>query len=267
MLNRLLIKACLIGALLSDCRGIARERPGDCDPSLPQVNTPLGYHDRGDRCEGVYVKEVSSTTLTVRSLTDGFESYDLKSAEPLVVEWARPPGKANVRLRAQSLRRRVYYRMDAVEPPEKTAFKWSPDVLASVNIPSGELGVLAITKFTWDKLERDVYLPVRVQQSRKAVRTGAYKLVLVPGVELTEVFVTLAAAGADGQPKTFLKEGEKLGYGYYPAERALEIPIVGLKRSGVYYMQIGATMRGGGTSTIELWFYADSGGTSEPGGK
>jgi hypothetical protein len=267
MLNRRLKKACLIGALLSACLGIAHARQGDCDASLPQVNTPLGYRDRGDRCEGVYVKEVSSTPLTVRSFTDGSASYDLNSSEPLDVEWARPPGKATVRLRAQSLRRRVYYRMDAVEPPEKTLFKWSPDVLASVNIPSGELGMLAITKYTWDKLEREVYLPVRVQQSRKAARTGAYKLVVVPGVELTEVLVTLAAAGADGQVKTFLKDGEKLGYGYYPAERAVEIPIVGLKGSGVYYMQIGATMRGGGASTIDFWFYVDSGGTSGPGAR
>jgi hypothetical protein len=267
MLNRRLNKVCLIGALLLACLGMAHASPGDCDPSLPQVSTPLGYRDRGDRCEGVYVKEVSSTTLTVGSFTEAFESYDLKSSEPLNVEWDRTPGKEKVRLRAQSLRRRVYYRMDAVELPEKTPFKWSPNVLASLNIPSGELGVVALTKYTWGKLERDVYLPVRVRQGGKAARTGAYKLVVVPGVELTEVFVTLAAAGAEGQVRTFLKDGEKLGYGYYPAERALEIPIVGLKASGVYYMQIGATMRGGGTSTIELWFYVDSGGTSQRGAK
>jgi hypothetical protein len=267
MLNRRFNKACLIGALLSASLGVAHASPGDCDPSLPQVNTPLGYRDRGDRCEGVYVKEVSSTTLTVGSFTEAFESYDLKSSQPLDVEWDRAPGKANVRLRAQSLQRRVYYQMDVVEPPEKTAFKWAPNVLASVNIPSGELGVVALTKYTWGKLERGVYLPVRVRQSGNAVRSGAYKLVVVPGVELTEVFVTLAATGADGQPATFLKDGEQLGYGYYPAERALEIPIAGLKGSGVYYMQIGATMRGGGTSTIELWFYADTGGASERGAK
>lgn len=267
MLNRRLQEACLFGSLLSACLGIAQAAPGDCDPSLPQVNTPLGYRDRGDRCEGVYVKEVSSTALKVGSFTEVFEPYDLKSSEPLHVEWDWPPGKANVRLRAQSLQRRVYYQMDAVEPPGKTPFNWPPNVLASVNIPSGELGMVALTKYSWGKIERDVYLPVRVRQAGKAAKTGAYKLVVVPGVELTEVFVTLAAAGADGQPKAFLKDGEKLGYGYYPADRALEIPISGLKSPGVYYMQIGATMRGGGTSTIALWFYADAGGASEQGAK
>ncbi len=136
-----------------------------------------------------------------------------------------------------------------------------------MNIPNGDLGLVALSKVSWGKLERDVYLPLRVRQSAKPSRTGSYKFVVIPGVELSEVFLTLAAQGADGQPKTFLKESEKLGYGYYPAERGLEIPIAGLKQAGFYYLQIGATLRGGGTSTIELWFYADAGRPSEPAGK
>jgi hypothetical protein len=267
MLNRRLQRAYLIGSLLLACLGPAQAAPADCDPSLTQVNTPLGYRDRGDRCEGVYVKEVSSTALAVESFTQVFEPYDLKNTEPLHVEWDQPPGKASIRLRAQSLRRRLYYRMDAVEPPEKTSFNWPPSLLASLNIPTGDLGLVALSKYSWGKLERDVYLPLRVWQTGRAAKTGTCKLIIVPGVELTEVFVTLEAVGADGQPKAFLRENEKLGYGYYPAERSLEIPINGLKGAGVYHLQIGATLRGGGTSTIELWFYADTGRALEPGGK
>jgi hypothetical protein len=257
----------LIGSLLLACLGSAPAIAADCDPSLPQVNTPLGYRDRGDRCEGVYIKEVSSTALTVASFTEVFEPYDLKSSEPLHVEWDRPPGKSNIHLRAQSLRRRLYYRMDAVEPPEKTPFNWPLNVLASVNIPHGDLGLVGLTNYSWGKLERDVYLPLRISQAGKPSKTGSYKLVVVPGVELTEVFVTLAAAGADGQPKSFLKASEKLGYGYYPAERGLDISITQPNSPGFYYMQLGATLRGGGTSTIELWFYADAGRASAPGTK
>jgi hypothetical protein len=262
MVNWRLNKTCLIASLLSVCLGSAVA--ADCDPSLPQVNTPLGYRDRGDRCEGVYIKEVSSTALTVGSFTEVFEQYDLKSSEPLHVEWDRPPGTSNVHLRAQSLRRRLYYRMDAVEPPEKIPFNWPLNLLASLNIPNADLGIVGLTKYSWGKLERDVYLPLRVSQAGKPSKTGTYKLVVVPGVELTEVFVTLAAAGADGQPKSFLKNSEKLGYGYYPAERGLDIPIAQLNSPGFYYVQLGATLRGGGTSTIELWFYADAVRASAP---
>jgi hypothetical protein len=76
MLHGRLMKAGFVAALLSACFGNAQVRPAECDASLPQVNTPLGYRNRGDRCEGVYVKEVSSTPLTIRSFTDGSASYE-----------------------------------------------------------------------------------------------------------------------------------------------------------------------------------------------
>ncbi len=114
MLNRRLEIA--YSTLLSlACLGPAHAAAADCDPSLTQVKTAFGYRDRGDRCEGVYIKEVSSTALTVASFTEVFEPYDLQSSEPLHLAWDRPPGNASVRLRAQSLRRRLYYRMDAVQ--------------------------------------------------------------------------------------------------------------------------------------------------------
>src|SRR5262249_51163059 len=108
-------------------------------------------------------------------------------------------------------------------------------------------------------------IPLRISQEAKAIRSGGYKLLLLPGVELTEIFISLASTGASGRPKTFIRDGEALGYGYYPAERGLEIPISGLKEPGIYYMEIGAKLRSGGTSTVELWFYHPhpSGGGAE----
>lgn len=54
---------------------------------------------------------------------------------------------------------------------------------------------------------------------------------------------------------SFLRDGEALEYGYYPAERDITIPITGLEIPGVYYLEIGATLKGGGVTTVELWFY------------
>jgi hypothetical protein len=72
---------------------------------------------------------------------------------------------------------------------------------------------------------------------------------------LIEVFVSLAAIGVDGRPVSFLRDGEALEYGYYPAERDITIPITGLEIPGVYYLEIGAPLKGGGVTTVELWFY------------
>ena len=85
-----------------------------CDPNLSApADHPYGYRVRGNRCEGVYIREVSNTTLHIASLTESFEDYDLSSGKDLLVEWTAP-AKANVRLRTHSLRHKLYYRMDAV---------------------------------------------------------------------------------------------------------------------------------------------------------
>ena len=37
-----------------------------------------------------------------------------------------------------------------------------------------------------------------------------------------------------------------LGYGFYPAERAVSIPLPALPEAGLYRIHLGATLRGGG---------------------
>ncbi len=230
-----------------------------CDASLTQLtNNPLGYRDRGDRCEGIYIEKVGSTTLLVASLTEYFEEYKIGSGKALDIEWDKPPGNGNVSVRAQALKRHLYYRMDTAQASGRASYHWPTDILASLNIIKNDLGVVALTRYSVGQRERDVYLPLRIHQAGQvgqAARTGSYKLILLPGVELEEVFVSLASIGADGRPKKFFKDGEKLGYGYYPAERGIEIPITGLKETGTYYLEIGARLRSGGASTIELWLY------------
>jgi hypothetical protein len=145
--------------------------------------------------------------------------------------------------------------MDTVLPPGSTSYVWSSGVLSSLNVARNDLGIVGLTQYSVGQRDLDVYIPLRVSKEGKTIRTGRYNLVLLPGVELAEIFISLASTRSDGQPEKFIKDGEKLGYGYYPAERAIEIPISGLTRAGLYYLEIGATLRSGGVSTVELWFY------------
>lgn len=227
-----------------------------CDPSLiKNTDSPLSYRNRGDRCEGLYIKEVGSTTLLVTSLTESFERYNISSAKPLQVEWDRPPGNDPVRIRAQGIRRRLHYRMDTSQPPGTVSFNWTSGILASLNILKEDIGVLASTRYVVGKEQQDVYLPLRIKQEGNYNHSAIYQLTLLPGVELTEVYISLALVGTDGRLMPGIKNGEKLNYGYYPAERSIEIPISGLKAKGTYYIEINANLRGGGSSTVELWFY------------
>lgn len=229
---------------------------GNCDPSLTKLSSgPLGYRDRGDRCEGVYIKEVGSTTLQVGSFTEFFEAYNLKSGKPLIIEWDKPPAASRVRLRAQGLKRRLYYRMDAYRPAGNLSYSWPTNILSPLNILKSDIGLTGTFPYDLGQVKREIYIPLRIRQEEKAVPRGDYNLVLLPGVELKEVFISLTLLGADGRPGSLIRDGGKLGYGYYPAERGIEIPISGLKDAGIYFLEIGAELRNGGLSTLELWFY------------
>ncbi len=226
-----------------------------CEPYLVTPSAhPFGYRMRGDRCEGIYVREVASATLLVASLTESFENYDLSLGKDLLVEWTTL-GDGSFRLRALGLKRRLYYRMDTVRPPSVTSYTWPSNILTALSIPRKNIGVIGWTQYTVGETKRNVYVPLRVSQQKDPMRRGTYQLVLLPGRELKEVFVSMATVGTDGHPKAFLRDGEALEYGYYPAERGIVIPISDVEAPGIYYLEIGAILRSGEATAVELWFY------------
>jgi hypothetical protein len=226
-----------------------------CDPLLPSSrDDPYGYRLREDRCEGIYIREVAGTTLLVASLIESLEDFNPAASQNLQLEWPAL-GDSSVRLRAQAFRHRLYYRMDSLRPAGNTSYTWSPNLLATFNLKKGELGVVARTQFKVGATNRDVYLPLRIRQQSKTSEGGNYQLVLLPGTELTEVYLNLAAVKSDGSLGNFLKKNQALGYGYYPAERKITITLPELKTRGIYYLGISATLSRGGSREERLWFY------------
>jgi len=241
-----------IGSVLGACA--ARGQGPPCDPRLVRpAADPYGYRLRGDRCEGIYVQEVAGAPLAIVSWTRSFAAYDLNSKQPLLLEWESAPDHGAVRLHAQSLRHRLYYQMDAVRPPGSKSYQWPLDLLAALAISKDELGVVGTRRISTGQTERDLYLPLRISQGGKLVPSGGYHLVVLPGVELKEVFITLAAVKENRE--AIVKNGDPMGYGYYPAERPIDVPVAAPREQGIYRLEIGATHKSGGASTAELWFY------------
>ena len=111
---------CLLGlGLLARSPGSSRVAPNvaiACDSLKTRVTDPLRYRQRGDRCEGVYSQDVStSSSLLVASLVESFEAIDDRSSLPLRVAWTPPDGEA-VALRAFSIKPGLFYRMETAKP-------------------------------------------------------------------------------------------------------------------------------------------------------
>jgi hypothetical protein len=224
-----------------------------CDPQLLQaVTNPYAYRPRGDRCEGIYVQQVAGASLTVASWTQSFADYDLASRQPLTLQWNQAPGAATVRLRANSLRRRLYYRMDAIASAGATSFTWPSELLVALGVASNDIGVTATARLKFGDIERDVHLPLRIAQGNPG-QASSYRLVVLPGAELSEVFVSLSLE-SNGRTSV-VQRAEPLRHGYYPAGRPIEVLIASLSARGFYHLEIGASTLSGGATTTDLWFY------------
>ncbi len=192
-------------SLLVVCSPAVTAQPQHCDPGLQQSSGALGYRLHEDRCEGLYVQEVGSADLLVLSFTEVFEEFDATSGRALQVQW-EAPGDGRVRLRAQGAGKQ-YYRMDTLRPPGATSFLWPSNVLAGLGLSRQEIGVVGWARTQVGGTERPVYLPLRISQDQPPAGTGEHRLMLVPGRELAELYVSLAAVGADGEPGQFLVGG------------------------------------------------------------
>ena len=220
-------------------------------PSGPRYQ--LGYRQRDDRCEGVYIRNVASGMLDIVSFTAHFADFDLQSATAVPLIWysASP---AAVHVRVVSLRDRLYYRMDTLRPESTDSYLWPTDILSALRLANNELGVLAWTTQQIGNDSRRVYLPVAVGRSAISP-TEPYQLLLLPERELREVFLTLAPLRSDGSMDTPLVNGQRIRSGYLPAGRPVPVDMPALPVSGLYYLELGARLREGGAATVEMWFY------------
>jgi hypothetical protein len=232
-----------------------------CDPDLKKpTDDPYGYQLRGtsrDRCEGIYNIGVAANPLLIASMTAWFEDFDPAAGTDLTIEW-RMPGDAGIHLRAYTLKHNVYYRMDSLRPAGRRSYDWQPGLLFALNLSKRDLGVVGWMSYPIGQRKRDLYLPLRIRQRASVGKFQGYQLLLLPGVELAEVFLSLAPLKPNGEPGGFSKNAQKLGYGYYPIEQPVPIIITEAKTPGVYYLKLSATLKRGGSTTTEIWFYHEN---------
>ena len=232
----------------------------ECDSLPVRVSDPLHYRQRGDRCEGLYGQDVSgSSELQLVSLVEHVERIDDTASAPVRIEWTAPEGEP-VALRASPLRAGLYYRMETARPITGTRYDWPSDVRKSLRIGSADIGLLGWTMTTLGGIRRELFVPLRVTQRRPSSSSSSYRLTLWPTVGLSEVYVTVAATGANGAPGRHLQRDEKLGYGYYPAARPIDVRLPALSERGVYFVRIAATRDGGGGATRTFLLYHAGGG-------
>lgn len=219
--------------------------PCDADILKLAVNEPSGYKSRGDRCEGLYHRQVStSTPLSLRSfMSDPPKAGAMPSS--LKVSWLLSSDR-QVELHAKALKARVYFQMNARAKSNDRVFDWPTDLLNAASLGLTDIGLTASYR---DKGE-NVYVPTRIANTQSAGDGATYRVALWPEQPLKEVFTSVTGRKADGtlvqvQPK------KELGRGFYPASRAIQFSIPIPQSSGRHELTISASFAAtGGVSLI-----------------
>ena len=215
-----------------------------CDSNLLQLAAPVnGYQPRGDRCEGVYARQVAGTTLFLSSFTETFEKYDLTADDPLIIRWAARED-SGIQLRAETIKAGRYYRMDTRAAPRDSLYRWPNRILSSERLARSDLGVLGWTRITLGGRRRIAYVPLAVTQKTAPTACGPLQVALSTETRLTEVLVSLSQIDTTGVETRVIKKDEALGRGFYPAGSPI---LISLKRAdlaapGLYSLKVSATL-------------------------
>jgi hypothetical protein len=244
----LLWRTCVIGGWLvvsaSALAAQAAPTKPACDSGLVQLAAPVnGYQARGDRCEGVYARQVAGTTMFLSSFTETFEKYDLDSDDPLVIHWTARPD-SGVQLRAETIKAGRYYRMDTRAAPRDSVYRWPNRILSSERLGKSDVGVLGWTRINLGGRRRVAYVPVAITQKGAASSCGPLQLAFSTETRLTEVLVSLSLLDSTGAVLRVIKNDSALNRGFYPAGSPV---LVSLRRSdlaapGLYSLKVSATL-------------------------
>ena len=245
---RLVLVALLAGA------STMHAQTDPCDAALKgKDDRANGYRQRNDRCEGIFIQEVSATgNLLVASLTATMEGFKPEGGKPLALEW-KAPGASKVNLRAYSLRPRLYYRMDTVQDGASARYQWPPAILATYALKPTEVGLVAWTAMSVGSQRLEpVYVPLAVRDTNNGAWPPTQRLVVVPPADLKEIYLTVSPIDARGAPGKPLRDGP-VGYGYYPAGGAVKITIDAFPSPGIYLVQLAAERKDGASVVSKFW--------------
>lgn len=234
-----------------------------CDPNLVRLAAPVnGYQPRGDRCEGLYARQVAGTTLFLSSFTQTFEKYDLKTDDPLLIRWTAPVD-SGLQLRAETIKAGRYYRMDTRAAPRDTMYRWPSRILSSERLARNDLGVLGWTRVTVGGQRRIAYVPLAVTQKGAPNPCGPLEVALSTETRLVEVLVSLTQIDSTGAEIRVIRRDEPLGRGFYPAGSPV---LISLKRAdvnapGLYSLKVAASLSPRGNFSRDYLLLIPAGST------
>lgn len=194
----------------------------ECDNDLiPTNNFPTQYRFRDNRCEGFYLKKVSSGTLNIVGLVKG--PFQFKSEENEVINiTSQIVNNQPVNVRAVGIPMRMFYRMDACIDPGKR-FQWPiKDIVYKSKLSSQAIGV-----FGWYMKGKEmIYVPVTTTSTPAPVSESKDILLYVrPSTRIRDLQWRFAEQNENGAYSRSTWRNPDMPKDVYPNDRAIQITL------------------------------------------
>jgi len=229
-----------------------------CDPGVrPVQDDPLGYRQRGERCEGVYWQpHATDSAIVVLSVVPASLRVSGPIPAELNLRWpATIPGATGgeVQLQATSLRRGLFYRMDALGNLPSGHFRWATDVVRDLGLGADEFAVQARTTVRLAGINWPAHLPVWI--NAPVSPTEQWMVRLVSASALYELAWECLRLDPSGMPGATVARGRLAGP--FRADEAVWMPVALPGFSGYCYLEVTgepvAAQRGGKPTALAVF--------------
>ena len=221
-----------------------------CDQLILQTvsrDDPLRYQlqPTGDRCEGRYVRldagdlDIHPVSLLRGNITFGPDG-------PITVAWGSGLGQSALHIQAISLTQRVHYQMDALVPAASGTWIWPSDLVKnSLKLSPSEVGLLASLLS-----DRGRFIPLNVGPGNHSATS--VHLLIVPGAQAKEIFVSILRLDASGQTKEVKRAKGPLLQGFYPGGEPVDVALPEINAAGQYAVLISADFKSSGHASVRF---------------
>ena len=208
---------------------IGNVRVAVCDSALLGLaqSTSNGYHERGDRCEGLHSQQVGENgSLRLVSLVRA-EATNITQLKTVHFAWPEVHN-GNVALRART-NRRPFYTMTTVQAGERGGYDWETTLSRANGLKPPAFGFLAWLGDQRVHESDRVYVPVQVTDSSVRAATDTYNAIIVPSAPLKNLYVHVGELHADRTFDQWVSPPQRVQRPSFPRDTPITISLPALK--------------------------------------
>jgi hypothetical protein len=232
-----------------------------CDDqiSIPKDH-PFAYKNRGDRCEGIYIKKISGYGGSIVSFLKIGKKVKSKNNNNVYLYWDIPKEPSIfkdkiVYIEAKSINQRIPYRMDT-QISSNNYYEWKTDIIEYYKLDFTEICIKAIMRNNDEKKIKKIIIPLELCDDSK-VRNfkDKYEIKILSDKTISKALLSIVKTNSNGELLNVAYNNLKVISSEKPYRALYPINFRLNTNSGFYFFNIGLEYESGDFDSIDGYFY------------